>query len=367
MILLFAAFVLACGTTHFLSLLTLWEPLYVTEAVVKVITAIISVAAAVLLWPTLPAALALPRPGALEHEVAERKLAEAEVRRINRDLEMHVFQRTADLERANASLKAEIERRRAIELELLAAREEALSARDEAVRANAAKSRFLAAASHDLRQPLQAANLFFSVLEPRLAPQDQKIGAQMGRCLESLGSLLGAMLDISKLEAGMVELDSKAFRPSLVIASVLATLAPQAQQKGLTLRHVPSDTVLVTDPLHFERVVLNFVSNAIRYTETGGIVIGLRRRNGEIRLECWDSGIGIPDGKLEDIFEEFIQLGNPERSIEKGAGLGLSIVKRIARLLGARIEVRSRYGKGSMFALCFPEVPVTVEPEEAHA
>jgi len=358
MMILFSAFVLACGTTHAMGLLTLWEPAYLTEAVIKVITAIISVVAAIMIWPMIPVALALPEPGALAHEVAERKLAEAEVRRVNRELESRVLERTEELEQANASLTGEIQRRSAIERELLSAREEALRARDDAVRANAAKSRFLAAASHDLRQPLQAANLFFSVLEPRLAPQDENIGAQLGRCLESLGLLLGTMLDVSKLEAGTVEIDVRPFRPSLVIASVLANLGPQAQQKGLRLRHVPTDIVLVSDGLHFERVVLNFVSNAIRYTERGGVLIGVRRRADEIRLECWDTGIGIPEDKFTDIFEEFIQLGNAERGIEKGAGLGLSIVERIARLLGARVEVKSRLGRGSMFALCFPATAV---------
>lgn len=234
----------------------------------------------------------------------------------------------------------------------------------EAQQANQAKSRFLAAASHDLRQPLQALNLYFAVLAAKL-PAGETIIANVENCLASLSALLTDMLDLSKLDAGVVTPSACAFSVNDVLGRIVSSQAPAARAKGLKLRWVRSRAVGLTDPVLFERLVTNFVSNAIRYTERGGVVVGCRHRQGTLWVEVWDTGIGVPADKTAEIFEEFRQLGNPERSREKGSGLGLAIVRRTAVLLGLRIHVSSHPGRGSVFAV---ELPVSdAQPAVRHA
>jgi hypothetical protein len=222
----------------------------------------------------------------------------------------------------------------------------------EAERANRAKSRFLAAASHDLRQPLAALVLYVDVLKSRLGHSEGALLNNISSCVSSLNELLTDLLDLSKLDAGVVVPDIVDFRVADVLESLIAVHAPEAQLKGLRLRWRPSRQVMHTDPVLLQRLLGNLIANAIRYTERGGVFVACRRRPGSCRIEVWDTGIGIPADKTDEIFEEFRQLGHDERN--RGSGLGLAIVARTARLLGLRIDVRSRPGRGSMFAVDVP-------------
>ncbi len=233
--------------------------------------------------------------------------------------------------------------------------EEAIkAAKAEAEQANEAKSRFLAAASHDLRQPLQAINLYLGALAGRLAPGDAPIMKHIDVCLGSLSSLLGDLLDLSKLDADVIRPNNTDFPLAELFRNIVSAHAPAAEAKGLRLLAVSTKLWAKCDPVLVERAVGNLLANAIRYTEQGGVVIGCRRRGGKIWVEVVDSGIGIPIDKHEVIFEEFHQLGNQELSREKGTGLGLAIVKKTAALLGLEIRVTSRLDRGSTFALSVP-------------
>lgn len=231
----------------------------------------------------------------------------------------------------------------------------------EAEAANEAKSRFLAAASHDLRQPLQALNLYHGVLEGHAAASDRLVFRHMESCLSSLNELLGDLLNLSKLDAGVVVPEMGDVSIDDILDRILSASLPEAEKKGLRLRRVATRVVGRTDAILFERLVANLASNAVRYTNTGSVLMGCRRRRGRLWLEIWDTGIGIPKDQTTAIFEPFRQLGNPERSRQKGSGLGLAIAKKTAELLGVEIRVCSQPGKGSVFAV---EVPLT-RPDSA--
>ncbi|WP_210208834.1 hybrid sensor histidine kinase/response regulator [Roseiarcus fermentans] len=230
---------------------------------------------------------------------------------------------------------------------------EIAKARNEAERANQAKSKFLAAASHDLRQPVQSLVLLMALAERQIAasPQARETLAMMQKSLHGLEGLLTAILDISRLDAGVES------HPELVdLAALLRGLAleyqPKADNAGLVLRTAIAPSLWVsTDPALLERALRNLIENAIHYTRRGGAVLGLRRRNGRVRIDVVDTGIGIPRDRQADIFDEFVQIDNPGRNLGRGLGLGLAIVQRIARLLGATVEVNSKIGRGSRFSL----------------
>ncbi|HVY32072.1 MAG TPA: hybrid sensor histidine kinase/response regulator [Polyangiaceae bacterium] len=221
--------------------------------------------------------------------------------------------------------------------------------------ANLAKSRFLAAASHDLRQPLHALSLFSASLrELKLDEQQKRVVDQIYRNIDSLESLFDELLDISKLDAGYFQPRLADFRVQHLLDSLERHYAPLAQEKALSLRIKPCSATLRSDPALLERVLGNLVANAIRYTSEGGVIVASRRRQERLELVVWDTGIGIPPDQHERIFEEFFQLGNPERDRRKGLGLGLPIARRIARLLGSELTLASRPGRGSRFWLQVP-------------
>ena len=221
--------------------------------------------------------------------------------------------------------------------------------------AGQAKSRFFAAASHDLRQPMHALGLFIAQLRNHVrAPATREIVGQAEASVAAMRNLLDGLLDISKLDAGVLTPHFEDFPINPLLQRMESSFGSAAREKGLTLRAVPSRLVVRSDPMLLERIVLNLVSNAIRYTARGGIVVGCRRRGGRARIEVWDSGMGIPADKQQDIFQEFFQLANPEHDRGKGLGLGLAIVERSARLLDHRIALRSTPGEGSMFAIELP-------------
>ncbi len=224
-----------------------------------------------------------------------------------------------------------------------------------AERADSAKSRFLAATSHDLRQPLSALSLYVGALASKRTPVDDEIVENMKICVVSLSEMLDNLLDLSRLDAGVVKPDVNDFRLDDLLVKIMSSQAPGANLKGLALRLASCGLVVRTDPVLLQCIIENFVSNAVRYTRRGGILIGCRRAQGRHWVEVWDTGIGIPADKTNEIFEEYSQLGNPERNRDKGSGLGLAIVTRTAALLNLQIRVRSCVGKGSMFAV---EVPL---------
>ena len=231
--------------------------------------------------------------------------------------------------------------------------------KEEAERANIAKSRFLAAASHDLRQPLHALGLFLSVLENRVQGEESRVVMRnMGDAVTALDELLNALLDISKLDAGVMQQRSEPVAIGELLDQVRNQFASAAAQKGLRLIIRPCRVLVHSDAVMLRRILVNLVSNAVRYTSHGGILVGCRRRQDRLRVEVWDTGIGIPEDKSDVIFEEFVQLQNPERDRSKGLGLGLAIVARSAKLLGCPLSMRSRVGKGSVFAV---ELPIVTE------
>jgi PAS domain S-box-containing protein len=230
-----------------------------------------------------------------------------------------------------------------------------MDAQREAERANRAKSRFLAAAGHDLSQPLQAIAMFAAALKSSVADRESREAIDAIRqSLRSADELLNALLEVARLDAGTLTPQPKAFAVCDLLERVEASHAAQAREKGLELRTAPSSLSVVSDPALLGRILSNLVSNAIRYTDRGKVLIGCRRRGQMLRIEVWDTGIGIPESKWGAIFEEFYQIGNPERDRKRGLGLGLAIVDRLAKLLGHGIELRSWVGRGSMFAVVVP-------------
>lgn len=232
------------------------------------------------------------------------------------------------------------------------AENEMILAKAEAERANEAKSRFLAAASHDLRQPLGAMTLYLDVLRKEVPVSSQPLVSDLRQCVGSLSTLLTDLLDMSKLDAGVVRPTISNFQVNDILASLLSVHTPEARLKGLWLSYVSTKLTARTDAVLFQRMLGNLIANAVRYTEQGRILVGCRRRGGRAWVEVWDSGIGIPADKTGEIFEEFKQLGNGART--RGSGLGLAIVAKTAALLGLQIRVNSRPGHGSMFALELP-------------
>ncbi len=229
--------------------------------------------------------------------------------------------------------------------------------------ATESKNRFLAAASHDLRQPVQALRLFADVLaHEELPPRAATVTQHIGQTLAGAESLLNALLDVSTLDAGIVTPDIRPFRLETVLVSAVHEARALAADKGLVVRLCPSSAVVVSDAVLLQRVLRNLLVNAVRYTDSGRILVGVRRRGATARVEVWDTGRGISEQDLPLIFEDFYQVDNPSRDRAKGLGLGLAVVQRTARLLGTEVTVRSRPGKGSVFAVALAvAAPATAE------
>ena len=267
-----------------------------------------------------------------------RKLVEAK-----EVLERRVEERTSEL-------MQEIAERRAVEAALEAAR-------NQAVEANRSKDRFLAAASHALLQPMSAARLMVaSLLERPMRPENRELVENIHVALSGADDLLSDLLDISKLDAGGVtpRVTDVALGP--LLDAMASEFTPLAEAAGLALTVLPCRVTVRTDAHLLRRALRNLVSNAIRYTRQGRVLVGCRRDGGDLRIEVWDTGIGIPHDRLAKIFEEFHREGRAARIHARGAGLGLAIVQRIARVLGHPVDVRSVVGKGSVFTLSVPRV-----------
>lgn len=227
------------------------------------------------------------------------------------------------------------------------------AARAEAERATRAKSRFLSAANHDLRQPYQAIHLFLHLLQTKLSdPGQQSLVTRIQEAVQSGETLLTSLLELSTLDAGTVRPAVVRIGVGEILERMIREFEAAALAKGLRLRYVPSTVTVVTDPVLLERMLKHLIGNAIRFTAKGSILIGCRRRGGHLRVEVWDTGPGIPEDRQAAVFEEFVQIaGVGQRDRGRGLGLGLAIVERTARLLGHGIGVRSAVGKGSVFAI----------------
>ena len=243
--------------------------------------------------------------------------------------------------------------------------------RAEIERTTAARSRFLASASHDLRQPFQAMRLFLDALCSQISDEKALQTAEMlGNAMTAGERLLNALLDISTLDAGTVQPDRQIVALDELLGQLVEEFRPQSQEKGLRLRARLCPGSAETDPVLFGRIMRNLLSNAIRYTQRGGLLLAMRRRGGRWRIEVWDTGFGVPEEQLTAIFDEFHQLQNPNRDPTRGLGLGLAIVRRLSDLLGTEVDVRSRVGRGTVFSVAIdavepPAAPPAPEPAAA--
>jgi two-component system CheB/CheR fusion protein len=225
------------------------------------------------------------------------------------------------------------------------------AAKAEADRATKAKSRVLAAASHDLRQPLQTISLLHGLLEKRVTdPEGRATLTRLDNTIADVIELLDTLLDINQIESGEIKPQTAEFSLAPFLARIRDEFTPLAASKGLQLRTVPSSVVIRSDRRLLARMVSNLVSNAIKYTTQGKVLVGCRRRGDAVRIEVWDTGAGIPPESIDRIFEEFYRLERVDGE-KFGLGLGLYIVQRFAELLGHKVEVRSKLGKGTMFAI----------------
>ena len=219
-----------------------------------------------------------------------------------------------------------------------------------------AKTDFLAAISHDLRQPLMAANLFLESLDRRLA-RDGRPAPELERvrqALTAMTELLDVLLDLSQVDSGIVKAERRPVALGRLLGDLARSWSEVAMSRGLTLRAVPTSAIVDTDPVLLKRILRNLLDNAVKYTASGRLVLGCRRAGSEVRVQVWDTGVGIVADKLEAIFGEFYQIDNPNRDRSRGLGMGLSIVDRLATALGCRVAVRSRPGFGSMFEIALP-------------
>ncbi|MEO7065670.1 MAG: chemotaxis protein CheB [Rhodanobacter sp.] len=227
-----------------------------------------------------------------------------------------------------------------------------VEAKQEAESANAAKSRFLAAASHDLRQPLQTLKLLQSLLLDAVEDGHQrKLTVRIGETVAAMSGMLNALLDINQIESGQVLPHTVCFPINGLMERLGDEFNYHANSRGLTLQVVPCHLVIQSDPRLLEQMIRNLLANAFKYTKQGRILFGCRRHAGWLSIQIWDTGPGIPKEQLKPIFEEFHQLDNPARERDRGQGLGLSIVQRLGSLLGHETRVQSVLGKGSMFAI----------------
>jgi two-component system CheB/CheR fusion protein len=226
------------------------------------------------------------------------------------------------------------------------------AAKQLAERASVAKSRFLAAASHDLRQPLQTFALIQGLLAKTVEREsERRLVAKLDQTTHTMSGILNALLDINQIEAGSVRAEMTTFPVNELLDRLRDDLVYHTPAKGLTMRVVSCSLFVKSDPRLLEQMTRNLLANALKYTERGKVLLGCRRRGTTLSLEIWDTGLGIPDNQLEAIFEEYHQIDNAARDPTRGLGLGLSIVRRLGDLLGHNVSVRSQHGKGSTFAI----------------
>ena len=268
--------------------------------------------------------------------VGSLKAREAEQTGLAGSLERLVIERTGELAQRNQSLEA---------------------ANRLAADATKAKTRFLAAASHDLRQPLHALALFTRALERRVSGAEApRLVGQMGQSIHQLTRMFDALLHISRLDAGAITADMTTVPLGQLMSGLSGGFAAEAEQRGLRFICRPAEHDILTDATLLETILRNVMANAMKFTSSGGVLLAARRRGARVAIEVYDTGVGIPDDRYDSIFQEFERATADASGPNDGLGLGLSIVKRYAGLIGAEIEVRSRIGKGSRFSVLIPYV-----------
>ena len=365
--LLFAAFIVACGTTHVLDIWTLWYPTYWVSGVVKAFTALVSVITATQLFPLMPKVLALPSPAQLEHanlalqsQMRERLRVEAELKQYQNQLESLVAERTNELTQANQTLHQEITERKRVEGERkrLLAREQA--ARAEAEQANRIKDEFLAVLSHELRTPMNPILGWATLLQKGNLDQatQQTAVATIERNAKIQVQLIDDLLDISRILSGKFSLNATSVDLKIVTAGALETLQLAAEAKALQLAtQIPSpSSIVLGDAVRLQQVVWNLLSNAIKFTPIGGqIEVNLSQTDTHAQVQVVDTGKGIPVDFLPHVFDHFRQEDGTNTRKFGGLGLGLAIVRQIVELHGGTVRAESQgEGQGATFTVQIP-------------
>ncbi len=291
----------------------------------------------------------------LIQDITDRRRTAEALHQAYQNLEQRVRERTAELTSLNDQLLCEIDERAHAEARLR-------EAKREAELANLSKTKFLAAVSHDLLQPLNAARLFTSALLEQPTAASGGLIRNISNSLEDVENLLGTLVDISKLDAGVIKPDIAPFAVSELLENLAAEFNQIAGSEQLQLDFIPCSALVRSDIQLLARILRNLLTNAIRYTPQGRVMLGCRRRRQSLSIEVWDTGVGIPEDKLEEVFHEFKRGEGVRPQQDRGLGLGLAIVEKIARILGHRIQVSSVPGRGSKFAI---EVPLAKRAPKA--
>lgn len=293
----------------------------------------------------------------LIRDVTDRKKNAIALQKAHDQLELRVQERTFQLQSLNDKLQVEVEDRRQAQANLL-------KAKSEAEFANSSKTKFLAAVSHDLLQPLNAAQLFTSsLMEHPLATKTKQLLSSASNSLDDLENLICTLVDISKLDAGVVKADKNAFKLSELLNNLVSEYQQTSKQFQVQLHYVTSDVVVHSDSVLLARILRNFLSNAFRYTTNGKVLLGCRRQGDHVSIEVWDNGTGIAQDQITEIFKEFKRLKSSQTAFRNGLGLGLAIVDKISKVLEHPVMVHSRLGKGSVFSVKVPLGKVNHQPQ----
>jgi PAS domain S-box-containing protein len=284
----------------------------------------------------------------LIRDITEQRRTSEALHHAYQNLEQRVRERTVELTRVNAQLREEIEERLAAECQLR-------EAKTEAEAANLSKTKFLAAVSHDLLQPLNAARLFVGALvEQEMSAANLELIQQVGHSLKDVETLLGTLVDISKLDAGVVTPEIAPFAIRDLLDGLAREYRQVAASEGLEFHYVASSALVSSDASLLARVMRNLLSNAVRYTPSGRLLLGCRRRREGLEIQVLDTGCGIAEEERELIFQEFRRLPAAVHARDRGLGLGLSIVDKISRMLRQPVRVRSQVGRGTLFGITLP-------------
>ena len=284
----------------------------------------------------------------LIRDITERRKNALALQKAHDQLEIRVEERTFQLQSLNDKLQIEVEERRQAQANLL-------KAKSEAEFANSSKTKFLAAVSHDLLQPLNAAQLFTSsLMEKPLENKTKTLLSSVVNSLDDLENLICTLVDISKLDAGVVKADKSSFKLSELLNNLVSEYQQTSEQFQVELHYVSSDVVVHSDSVLLARILRNFISNAFRYTGNGKVLLGCRRQGDHVSIEVWDNGTGIAQDQIKEIFKEFKRLKSSQIAFQNGLGLGLAIVDKISKVLEHPVRVNSTLGKGSVFSVKVP-------------